>query len=78
MQKFKFIILCLMIITTISFTLPSFCEETTYVWSNNSNSVKQNNTTLSTSSESSSSSDTLNLESPSAILIEQTTRTDFI
>ena len=102
MRKTKLLTSTLLIITLIiSFTSPSFAEETTYVWSsdttpvntndiNNSiNTTKHTNTnsnasdttnktnhTIATNAENEekqSASNTLNLESPSAILIEQST-----
>ena len=67
MHKFKLFI-SFLIVFTIFFALitPCFAEETKYVWSNNS-------TILETISTENVSSNTLNLESASAILIEQTT-----
>ena len=68
MQKLKLFISCLIVfIITFSFSLPSFSnsDDSTYVWSNNSQAL--------TTSSTINSTNNLNLESPSAILIEQTT-----
>lgn len=80
MHKLKLSISFLMIFTIIfSFTLPCFAEETTYVWSSSSTPVNSTNTensihnTVVTNANEETNSDTLNLESPSAILIEQST-----
>lgn len=98
MRKIK-LLTCFLLIATlvISFTIPCFAEETTYVWSsdttpvnanpikntnNNMNSNTSTNTsnttnnTITTNAENEEkqiSSNTLNLESPSAVLIEQST-----
>jgi len=67
MDRFKLFI-SFLIVFTIFFTLitPCLAEETKYVWSNNSE-------VLETTSTENNSSNILNLESASAILIEQTT-----
>ena len=58
-----------------SFSIISFAENTTYVWSNNSNSIETSNPITndnSTNNDNNSSKENpLNLESQSAILIEQ-------
>ncbi len=78
----------LIFIFIFAFTLPCFAEETAYVWSSSSNSVntksntddskKENtmeslNNTIATNAEEEVNNNSLNLESASAILIEQTT-----
>lgn len=77
MRKIKLSISFLLFLTIIfSFALPCFAEETTYVWSSNSTQVNSTNTennAITTNSDEETSSDILNLESPSAILIEQST-----
>lgn len=80
MHKLKLSISILLIFTIIfSFTLPCFAEETTYVWSSSSTPVSSTNTenntndAVTTNSSEETNSDTLNLESSSAILIEQST-----
>ena len=89
MRNFKFFICLLLIFSFIFFTFSyCFAEDTVYVWSstsntlnneNNSNTTNTNtsspNTTNVSSSvvESNENTDTLNLESESAILIEQST-----
>ncbi len=87
MQKIKLSIsFFLSMLLIFSFTMPCFAEETTYVWSSTSTpvsaTVTQNQTnTLATNStedneketEKSTTSNMLNLESASAVLIEQTT-----
>lgn len=90
MRKIKILISFLLILTLIvSYTLPCFAEETTYVWSSISTgvSVKDTNENTNPNSDSTSNTDkiiatntnqdndsnTLALESPSAILIEQST-----
>ena len=66
MRNYKFsICFILILIITFSFTLPSFAENSTYVWSSNQNKIEE------TTSEVTENS--LNLESGSAILIEQST-----
>ncbi len=66
MQRLKLAIsFFLVFIIIFSFSLPCFGEDTTYVWSNSSDKITE------TSAEN--TNDTLNLESPSAILIEQST-----
>ena len=74
MQKSKLLI-CLLLTFFIIFsmTLPCFCTDSSYVWSNNAKPLNNNKTvTTSTSSKEENSNNSLNLESPSAILIEQT------
>ncbi len=82
-----FISFFLILILCITFVLPCFAEETTYVWSSSSTPVNANisedstnytdasndeiNST--TANESETNNNTLNLESASAILIEQST-----
>lgn len=77
MRKIKLSISFLLFLTIIfSFALPCFAEETTYVWSSSSTQVNSTNTennAITTNSDEETSSDILNLESPSAILIEQST-----
>ncbi len=79
MQKFKLAISFFLFFTILfSFALPCFAEETTYVWSSSSNPVNSNHTentnnTIATNADKETDSNTLNLESPSAILIEQST-----
>ena len=81
--------LLLILALIFSFALPCFAEETTYVWSSNSSPVNANNinntinkmntntnNTIATNAENEekeTSSNGLNLESASAILIEQST-----
>lgn len=81
MRFFKFIIcLCIILNLVLGFTsCICFAEETIYVWSSNSNSLS-NNTTLNIKENQTTETNTevsennsLNLESASAILIEQTT-----
>lgn len=72
-------------IIAFSFSIPCFAEETTYVWSssstpvfsntteNNTLSNNETNTIATNSNEQEANNTTLNLESASAILIEQTT-----
>ncbi len=70
MQQLKFLVSFLLILLiTLSLAIPCFAEETTYVWSTTSTPVS---TTAADSTEN-SSSNTLNLESASCILIEQST-----
>lgn len=68
---------CLCIIFTLIFVYAfsiCFAEQTAYVWSNNANSLSDENITDSTQTNSEISNDNfLNLESGSAILIEQST-----
>ncbi len=86
MQKLKLSIsFFLSLLLVLSFAMPCFAEETTYVWSSTSTPVSANNvsnnetnSTLATNSteeneENKKEPNTLNLESASAILIEQTT-----
>lgn len=61
----KYISFLLSFIIFFSFSSPCFAEETTYVWSNASTQV--------TNATDEMDSNKLNLESPSAILIEQST-----
>lgn len=69
MHKFKLLVWLFLVFALISFTFtPCFAEESTYVWSNNSTPV-----TSDLSTETSNSNNSLNLESESAILIEQST-----
>lgn len=81
MRFFKFITcLCIILNLVLGFTCTiCFAEETAYVWSSNSNSL-QNNNTLNTAENETAETNTevagnnsLNLESGSGILIEQTT-----
>ncbi len=77
MHTFK-IYICTFLITVLIFFDFSFCfaEETTYVWSNSSSPVNSNNVLqlgTENNKSSSDSSNPLNLESESAILIEQST-----
>ena len=62
--------ICIFLIFTFTFSIFSYCfaEETTYVWSNNATPVNSNETNNTLDSNNS-----LNLESASAILIEQST-----
>ncbi len=70
MQRLKFLVSFLLILLiTLSLAAPCFAEETTYVWSTTSTPVS----TTATDSTENSSSNTLNLESASCILIEQST-----
>ena len=67
MRNFKFFICLLLIFSFIFFTFSScFAEDTAYVWSSTTN-------VSSSDVESGENTDTLNLESESAILIEQST-----
>lgn len=69
MQRFKkYISFLLIFIFVFSLCITSFSEDSIYVWSNNSNDVVQTNSKVEISDNNS-----LNLESPSAILIEQST-----
>ena len=56
---------CEVFIFTFSFILPCFAEDTTYVWSPTQNEIEESSSEVTENS--------LNLESASAILIEQTT-----
>jgi D-alanyl-D-alanine carboxypeptidase (penicillin-binding protein 5/6) len=68
-NKFKLSVSFLILFTIIFYwTLPCFAEETTYVWSSNSTTVNSDST-----QDNTNNSDILNLESQSAILIEQST-----
>lgn len=86
MHKTKISLSFLLIIAiTFSSTIPCFAEETTYVWSSTSTSVDSSvtknttdnnlstNNTIATNANEKANSNVLNLESESAILIEQTT-----
>lgn len=91
MPKLKLLIsFFLIFILCISFTLPCFAEETSYVWSSSSTPVnanigesdthytdankdETNRNTITSENETENSNNTLNLESASAILIEQST-----
>lgn len=80
MQKLKLLISYMIIsIMIFSFSLPCFGNETTYVWSNDSKPLNQTNSNNTTNDANeinaiiNNTSNSLNLESPSAILIEQTT-----
>lgn len=90
MRKIKLSISFLLILTLIvSFTLPCFAEETTYVWSSistgvpvkdtnentnpNDDSTSNTDKVIATNTNQDNNSNTLALESPSAILIEQST-----
>lgn len=65
MHKLKLsIIFFTLFAVMVSFTIPTFAEATTYVWSNNTEAVN---------ATAENSTNNLNLESASAILIEQTT-----
>ena len=66
-MRYSKILICLLIISMLNFSFlyPCFAEETKYVWSNNSTEIS-----TSTNAENNNS---LNLESGSAILIEQST-----
>ena len=80
MHNFKiYICICLILIFTFFSFSYCFAEETTYVWSSNASSNVNNietdssQTSIFSSSSNSNFSNTLNLESASAILIEQST-----
>ena len=80
MKFFKYLIcLELSLVIMFCFNLSCFAESTTYVWSNNSDTVEtattsnENASNNSNNSNNSKNSNVLNLESESAILIEQTT-----
>lgn len=66
-----FIMLILIVIGMMC--IPCLANETTYVWSNNSNSINEQNLTNSTQVNSDLGNNRLSLESGSAILIEQST-----
>ena len=76
MKRFKFFIslnfiLCLCFIFIYCFSFSSFAEDSVYVWSNNQ---ENNASTITTNANiESENNNSLNLESGSAILIEQTT-----
>lgn len=72
MHKLKILITFLLLFTiSFSLSMPCFAEETTYVWSSTDNTVVTNANQESKKEEMDAG--TLNLESASAILIEQTT-----
>lgn len=74
MHKLKLSIsFLLLFIIVFTLTLPCFAEETSYVWSSSSTPVNSSNTENMTNNTTATNSDTLNLESASAILIEQST-----
>lgn len=80
MHKLKLSIsFLLLFIIVFTLTLPCFAEQTSYVWSSSSTPINSSNTenvtnnTIATNSNIETNSDTLNLESASAILIEQST-----
>ena len=95
MQNLK-VSICLLLIFLFSlcFILPCFAEDTTYVWSSNSNSINNvntidtntvdtNNNNIITNEITQTNSEIdqdnkLSLKSGSAILIEQTTRSNSI
>ena len=67
MKKTRYIICIILLLSIIfSVTFPCFAEDTIYVWSNNSTPVNSNISEKNTTK-------TLELESASAILIEQST-----
>lgn len=76
-MRFLKLFTCLCIIFTLTFFYAfsiCFAEQTAYVWSNNANSLPDENITDSTQTNSEiSNNNFLNLESGSAILIEQST-----
>lgn len=69
-KNYKFVISLFLLITCISYASLSFAEESTYVWSNNSKESIQTNSDI---NETENTNNSLNLESESAILIEQST-----
>ncbi len=72
MYRFKILISSFLVLTFIcSFVLPVFADDTSYVWSDEE--IINTNAELEKTKEDNDNSNTLNLESPSAILIEQTT-----
>ena len=89
MHKIKLSLSFFLIITIIfSLTVPCFAVETTYVWSststpvsssitenttNNKKITNTSNNSIATNASEETNTNTLDLESPSAILIEQTT-----
>lgn len=74
MHHFKFCVSLLIVLILIFYIVtPCYAETTTYVWSNNSETMVEDNTSIQTNSESITSENSLNLESESAILIEQST-----
>ena len=82
-MKNKYIYMIISLLIIISITIPCFAEDCLYVWSSNDNAIEetlsntQNSTNeleVATDDTSQNTSDnTLNLESESSILIEQTT-----
>lgn len=74
MHNLKHITFFIIFIFTIFSTFSCFANDTTYVWSNNNQAIETSNTINSTEQEAKTvSSNTLDLESGSAILIEQST-----
>ena len=74
MHNLKHITFFIIFIFTIFSTFSCFANDTTYVWSNNNQAIETSNTINSTEHEAKTvSSNTLDLESGSAILIEQST-----
>lgn len=73
--KNKIFIFLLLFILIFSFMLPSFAEETAYVWSNSKDKIEatSENNQKNIETNATQENDTLNLESGAAILIEQTT-----
>lgn len=79
-MKYKYVSIIVIIILLITITIPCFAEETLYVWSNNEKTVEKKET-INNEKEKSiedtvaeiSNENTLNLESGSAVLMEQTT-----
>ena len=70
----KYICFALSFIFVFSYIMPCFANDTLYVWSTMSKPVENNSvSTNADTSEDNSLSNSLNLESASAILIEQTT-----
>ena len=70
----KYICFVLSVIFVFSYIMPCFADDTLYVWSTMSKPVENNSvSTNADTSEDNSLSNSLNLESASAILIEQTT-----
>ena len=73
MRNFKLYI-CFLLILILNFycVIPCFAEETSYVWSSNTNSINDTDKLEETNSDV-TENNSLSLESGSAILIEQTT-----
>ena len=70
----KYICFALSFIFVFSYIMPCFANDTLYVWSTMSKPIENNSvSTNADTSEDNSLSNSLNLESASAILIEQTT-----